>query len=38
MKIEIIHTSEITSYVGVRASSFMSHLGHAVRQAFDEIR
>ncbi|MBP3963228.1 GyrI-like domain-containing protein [Paenibacillus lignilyticus] len=37
MKIEIIQTSTISSFVGVRASSLMSNLGNAVNQALHEV-
>ncbi|RKP58316.1 AraC family transcriptional regulator [Cohnella endophytica] len=37
MRIEIIQTNEITSYVGVRANSYMTNLGAAVEAAFNEL-
>ena len=37
MKVEIIETSTITTYVGVRANGFMSELGQGVSDAFAEL-
>lgn len=37
MKIELIETSEMTSYVGIRATSTMTNLGEAVNEAFKQL-
>ncbi|SDX50348.1 GyrI-like domain-containing protein [Paenibacillus sp. CF384] len=37
MKIEIVQTNAIASYVGVRASSLMTNLGSAVSSALQEV-
>jgi predicted transcriptional regulator YdeE len=37
MKVEIIQTSNITAFVGVRASGNMSELGESIKDAFDEL-
>lgn len=37
MKVEIVQTNEITSYVGIRAISLMTDLGNAVSHALKEL-
>ncbi|MDQ0112362.1 putative transcriptional regulator YdeE [Paenibacillus harenae] len=37
MKVELIETTEITSYVGIRAHSTMTNLGSAVHSAFQQL-
>jgi hypothetical protein len=37
MKVEIVQTSNITAFVGVRASGNMSELGESIKDAFDEL-
>ncbi|WP_308639792.1 GyrI-like domain-containing protein [Paenibacillus silvisoli] len=37
MKIELVETSELTAFVGVRAVSLMSDLGSAAERGFNEL-
>jgi predicted transcriptional regulator YdeE len=37
MEIEIVQTSSISTYVGVRASAHMSNLGESIGRAFEEL-
>ncbi|MDR9856483.1 GyrI-like domain-containing protein [Paenibacillus sp. VCA1] len=37
MKMEIVHTNEMTSFVGIRAHSIMANLGEATNLAFEEL-
>jgi hypothetical protein len=37
MEIEIVQTSNISAFVGVRASANMSNLGESIGSAFNEL-
>jgi predicted transcriptional regulator YdeE len=37
MKIEIVQTDQITAYVGIRATDYMSNFGNSIKPTFSEL-